>query len=504
MSRPVDFFIVAPLKEEREALQERLPPWQQLPPSEADPATYYFVELPVTGRAGTGGAYSLLIASPLGMGRSNAGVWAAGAIRKFRPRFILIVGIAGGIEGVVSLGDVLVADQILDYELQKLQEAGLQIRPEVYRADPRLLWGAQNLPAAAWQQAASEKRPDTDSPRCHIGPVASGDKVIADAAALAPYRGLFPKLLGVEMEAGGVANAVYQSVVSPGLLMIRGVSDLADAAKGSQKVEAWRPYAAANAAAFAVALLHSQPVPFAQPTVESVRPGPVNPFADTGRLTNPAQFVGRKQLLAELLESVRRHENRSLIGPARIGRSSILWMLCEQSYKAGIPRERAVYLDLQMATSSADFFEALCTELRIPTCSGLALRRKLEGHHYLICLDEVEQLSSGPLGLEVRQQLRGLADGVDAPLTLVLASRTPLDRLFPDASGQTSPLHNICPAIEVKPFTLEECQELLRLKLERSSWSQEDERLIRIYEKSRGIPGLILAESKSLLGGAAP
>lgn len=44
--------------------------------------------------------------------------------------------------------------------------------------------------------------------------------------------------------------------------MVRGVSDLADARKGSARVEEWRPYACDVAASFAVALLKDGPVPF--------------------------------------------------------------------------------------------------------------------------------------------------------------------------------------------------------------------------------------------------
>jgi len=74
------------------------------------------------------------------------------------------------------------------------------------------------------------------------------------------YRADWPKLIGVEMEAGGVASAAFQAAERPGFLMVRGVSDLADERKGTPDVERWRAYACDVAASYAIALLESGPV----------------------------------------------------------------------------------------------------------------------------------------------------------------------------------------------------------------------------------------------------
>ena len=72
----------------------------------------------------------------------------------------------------------------------------------------------------------------------------------------------WPKLLGIEMEAGGVAKACFHRARPPGFLMVRGVSDLADEEKNSPKVEKWRSYAADLAASYTIDLLRNGPVPF--------------------------------------------------------------------------------------------------------------------------------------------------------------------------------------------------------------------------------------------------
>jgi nucleoside phosphorylase len=55
---------------------------------------------------------------------------------------------------------------------------------------------------------------------------------------LESLRELFPGLLAVEMEGGGVAIAAVQVSDPPGFLMIRSISDLADKRKNSPKTVA--------------------------------------------------------------------------------------------------------------------------------------------------------------------------------------------------------------------------------------------------------------------------
>jgi nucleoside phosphorylase len=122
------------LEEEREALLSKLPQPQQLPPTDEDIRVYYHAQLPVTLSDGTQGNYDLIALSLLNMGRVQATAATSDAIRRWQPRFVLLVGIAGGIEAAeIGLGDLLISDQIVDYELQKIREEGTSVRYEVHR-----------------------------------------------------------------------------------------------------------------------------------------------------------------------------------------------------------------------------------------------------------------------------------------------------------------------------------------------------------------------------------
>jgi nucleoside phosphorylase len=258
---PTDFVIITTLDEERDALLAHLPNPKQLPPSTTDIRIYYQAQLPTTPTNGATATYNIIVTSPLGMGRVQASTATSDAIRRWQPRYVMLVGIAGGVAAKgVRLGDILVSDQIVDYELQKTTPEVPEIRWDVQRADPRLLNAVRNFKPLDWHKRINTWRPDPNQPTRHIGPIASGDKVIAFGEALARYRSVWSTLIGVEMEAAGAATAVFQAAQPPGFFMVRCVSDLADEEKGKPDVERWRAYACEAAAAYTVALLQSGPV----------------------------------------------------------------------------------------------------------------------------------------------------------------------------------------------------------------------------------------------------
>jgi nucleoside phosphorylase len=197
----------------------------------------------------------LAIASPTKMGRVHAAVTTADLIRRFSPRFVLLVGIAGGnrAEGV-ALGDIIVSDQIIDYELQRLQPGKPEIRQQAYAVHQRLLSEAQAL--LGWEAKIEVKRPGKGAVKRRVGPTLCGDKVIAIGSVLRTLGLQFPNVIAVEMEGAGCALACLRFDAGPGFLMIRGVSDLADEKKQTSAVVQWRPYASDAAAGFAMHLLH--------------------------------------------------------------------------------------------------------------------------------------------------------------------------------------------------------------------------------------------------------
>lgn len=77
--------------------------------------------------------------------------------------------------------------------------------------------------------------PDDRRPAIRYGPVASLDEVVADAGFVDSLFQAWPKLLGIEMESGGVCAAADSFRIKAAV--IRGVSDLADPSKSDNE---WR------------------------------------------------------------------------------------------------------------------------------------------------------------------------------------------------------------------------------------------------------------------------
>jgi nucleoside phosphorylase len=292
-ARQVDFVILAPLKQEREAVFRQLPPSTRLDPSHDDANIYHEADLPVTFPSGKQGQYRVIVVSPSEMGRVEAATTASNAIRTWTPRYVLVVGIAGGVPSKqqraggkkeMRLGDVLIANQIVDYEHQKLREGQRaqqdadgwhierEIRWQAHQPEAMLLTNAQYADDT-WQELINVIRPTRGKPKTHFGTIATGDKSIAAQTFVDEYRDVWPKLIGVEMEAGGVATAALRRPRPPGVFMVRSVSDFADAQEGSTMVERWRPYACDVAASFAIALLQSGPVVLSAPAEQPTATG---------------------------------------------------------------------------------------------------------------------------------------------------------------------------------------------------------------------------------------
>lgn len=254
----IDFLVICPLAEERDAVLNLLPGHRRIDPVLDDTNTYFQAEL---GIAECERKYRLVVLPLTGMGLVNAASATANAIQRWKARYVLVTGIAGGVaKNGVDLGDVLISDQIADYELQKIEGGKGSIRWQVHRADMRLLSAAMNHMDQDWRSVES-KRFNSNNPRVHFGPICTGNKVIDDESLINQYIDVWRKMIGVEMEGGGVANAVWQSATQPGMLMIRGVSDLADGRKDSASTKRWRQYACDIAASWTINFLKSGPVP---------------------------------------------------------------------------------------------------------------------------------------------------------------------------------------------------------------------------------------------------
>jgi adenosylhomocysteine nucleosidase len=228
----------------------------------------------------------------VGRGNHPAAVLTERAIAKFAPVAVLFVGVAGGRRADVALGDVVVATHVYAYHGGTSEDDGFKARPRVWEISHGPDQIARHVARGAdW---ARELSPDRPAPDVWFGPIAAGE-VVQDSTTSDQARVLrehYNDAVAVEMESAGVAQAAHLNQSLP-VIVVRGISDRADGTKTATDGLNWQPKAAANAAAFAVALakelvieLPGDPAPSPE---ENTRSAAVNQGTTTNIATGNAR-----------------------------------------------------------------------------------------------------------------------------------------------------------------------------------------------------------------------
>ncbi|MFF8478982.1 hypothetical protein [Streptomyces sp. NPDC015414] len=162
------------------------------------------------------------------------------------PQALLFVGVAGGLKDDIEVGDVVVATKVYGVHGGKQTTQGFFVRPQAWPAPHRL------------EQAARHALRG----KAHFKPIAVGDVVLADSAsAIARHLNEhYNDAVAIEMEGAGVMQAAHLTGTL-GALIIRGISDNADAHKHERDAAGNQSVAAHEAAHAAVALLRELTAP---------------------------------------------------------------------------------------------------------------------------------------------------------------------------------------------------------------------------------------------------
>ncbi|MEU3663168.1 5'-methylthioadenosine/S-adenosylhomocysteine nucleosidase [Streptomyces sp. NPDC032940] len=181
----------------------------------------------------------------LGMGAERAAALTTQLINWLRPEAVFFVGVAGSLKDDVGIGDVVVGTQVYEIHGGKQTPEGFLVRPK-------------GLPGShALEQAARSAVRDMAGVRAHFMPIATGDVVLADAQSEIALllRRNYNDAGAIEMEGSGALQAAHLSG-QVNALVIRGISDRADAGKHEADAAGSQERAAAQAAAVTVAVLH--------------------------------------------------------------------------------------------------------------------------------------------------------------------------------------------------------------------------------------------------------
>ncbi|HZB34161.1 MAG TPA: 5'-methylthioadenosine/S-adenosylhomocysteine nucleosidase [Streptosporangiaceae bacterium] len=155
----------------------------------------------------------------------------------YSPAYVVLLGIAGGVHADLHNGDVIIAQEVIYYDLRKETPHGVRRRGQSHPVPATVLHSVNDFFADHETPLRLADEKTRQSFQVLSGPIGSGEAVVADRdAEIRAYISSYnDKTLALETEAGGLAQAFYEGVSGDnaphGWLVIRGISDLADTAK---------------------------------------------------------------------------------------------------------------------------------------------------------------------------------------------------------------------------------------------------------------------------------
>lgn len=201
-----------------------------------------------------GGARTFMVQSEMGSGGPGGSLLTvAEGIRALTPSAIIMVGIAFGYDATKQrIGDILVSQQIVAYDLQRVGTAAdgtadVLVRGDRSTASIRLL-----------DRFKSGRRNWPRSPRVRFGLILSGEKLVDNLDYREQLRTYEPEAIGGEMEGIGLYAAAQRFKVD--WLLVKAICDWADGNKHQNKSKRQKQ-AADNAARFTLHVIRQGGLP---------------------------------------------------------------------------------------------------------------------------------------------------------------------------------------------------------------------------------------------------
>ena len=171
------------------------------------------------------------------IGKVAAATTATMLVEKFGVTHILFTGVAGAADAGVSVGDIVVAESLLQYDMDasplfpKYQvplTGQSHFGTDQYLSNCVAHAASQFLENSFEEVIGDAERREfrLDKPRLHRGLIASGDQFISSASHISALTVALPGLLAIEMEGAAVAQVCFELGVP--FAVIRTISDKAD------------------------------------------------------------------------------------------------------------------------------------------------------------------------------------------------------------------------------------------------------------------------------------
>ena len=140
-----------------------------------------------------------IVISICGVGKVNAAVATQNLISYFKPDFIVNMGLAGCAFSKISVGDIVVANQVVQYDVDTSA-----------LGDPLGMVSTINIINFPCSERLIKKffKDAKNAGRFFLGTVASGDKFLKEKSEIVKINKNF-NALAIDMEAGSIAQVCY-------------------------------------------------------------------------------------------------------------------------------------------------------------------------------------------------------------------------------------------------------------------------------------------------------
>ncbi|MDJ0497327.1 MAG: 5'-methylthioadenosine/adenosylhomocysteine nucleosidase [Acidimicrobiia bacterium] len=178
-----------------------------------------------------------IVTAVSGFGKAAAAATVAAVLERYSPSHVVFAGVAGGVGSGVEIGDIVIADRLVQHDFDASPIFQRFVIPSLgvaqIRADEQL---TAALTAAAHDYLQGRYRKDMERvelavfdsvrTRIHTGAVASGDRFVSHEAEARSLVSELPSVLAVEMEGAAVAQVCAEASVP--FAVFRSISDRAD------------------------------------------------------------------------------------------------------------------------------------------------------------------------------------------------------------------------------------------------------------------------------------
>lgn len=171
------------------------------------------------------------------IGKVAAAATAAILIERFGVTHIIVTGVAGAADAMVAVGDIVIAQELVQHDLDcsplfprfEIPLCAVARLPTDARLTAQVMQAADHWFAHEFDAvigSADRASFQLEKPRIHRGLIASGDEFMDDRHRLAQLKTALPDLLAVEMEGAAVAQVCFEYGI--GCAVIRVISDAAN------------------------------------------------------------------------------------------------------------------------------------------------------------------------------------------------------------------------------------------------------------------------------------